>query len=107
MYLHGFVANFAQKVMQGQLPLSVRSIRGERVELFGRSEALCPSLNHHLFFPDHGHDFDAHSRVLGGRKRLEPSHGMRDSLDTTMILFHQVVEILDFAEGVSELWISC
>ncbi len=54
----GFVANFAQKVMTGQLPLSVRRLRGERVELFGRSEALFPSLNHHLFFPDHVHEFD-------------------------------------------------
>ena len=54
----GFVANFAQKVMTGQLPLSVRRLRGERVELFGCSEALFPSLNHHLFFPDHVHEFD-------------------------------------------------
>jgi hypothetical protein len=54
----GFVANFAQQVMTGQLPLSVRRLRGERVELFGRSEALFPSLNHHLFFPDHVHEFD-------------------------------------------------
>jgi hypothetical protein len=54
----GFVANFAQKVMTGQLPLPVRRLRGERVELFGRSEALFPGLNHHLFFPDHVHEFD-------------------------------------------------
>ena len=49
----GFVANFVQKVMTGQLPLSVRRLGSERIELFGRSEALFPSLNHHLFFPDH------------------------------------------------------
>jgi hypothetical protein len=54
----GFVANFAQKVMKGPLPLSVRRLSGERVELFSRSEALFPSLNHHLFFPDHVHEFD-------------------------------------------------
>ena len=54
----GFVANFAEKVMTGQLPLSVRRLSGERVELFGRSEALFPSLNHHLFFLDHVHEFD-------------------------------------------------
>jgi hypothetical protein len=54
----GFVANFAQKVMKGQLSLSVRRLSGESVELFGRSEALFPSLNHHLFFPDHVHEFD-------------------------------------------------
>jgi hypothetical protein len=56
--LLGFVANFAQKVMTGQLPLSVRRLGSERIELFGRSEALFPSLNHHLFFPDHVHEFD-------------------------------------------------
>ena len=54
----GFVANFAQKVVKGQLSLSVRRLSGERVELFGRSEAFFPSLNHHLFFPDHMHEFD-------------------------------------------------
>ena len=58
MSSRGFVANFAQKVMTGQLPLSVRRLRGERVELFGRSEALFPGLNHQLFFPDHVHEFD-------------------------------------------------
>ena len=45
--------------MTGQLPLSVRRLSGERVELFGRSEALFPSLNHQLFFPDHVHKFIA------------------------------------------------
>ena len=42
----GFVANFAQKVMPGQLPLSVRRLSSKKVELFGRSETLFPSLNH-------------------------------------------------------------
>src|SRR5207342_2989544 len=32
--LEGFVANFVQQVIPGQLPLSVRRLRGERVELF-------------------------------------------------------------------------
>ena len=54
-----FVANFAQKVMTGQLPLSVRRLRSESVELFGRSAALFPLLNHHLFFLDHVHEFDS------------------------------------------------
>ena len=44
--------------MTRQLPLSMRRLRGERVELFGRREALFPSLNHHLFFLDHVHEFD-------------------------------------------------
>ena len=55
---YGFVANFAQEVMKGQLPRSVGGLGGQRVELFGRSAALFPSLNHHLFFPDHVHEFD-------------------------------------------------
>jgi hypothetical protein len=55
----GFVANFAQKVMKGQLPLSMRRLSGERVEQFGRSEALFPLLKHHLFFLDHVHEFDS------------------------------------------------
>src|SRR5215467_14167183 len=55
----GFVANFAQKVMKGQLPLSVRRLSGQRVEQFGRSEALFPDLNDHLSFLDHVHEFDS------------------------------------------------
>jgi hypothetical protein len=63
VYLHtadkyGCVANFAQKVLMGQLSLSVRRLRGERVEQFSRSEAFFASLNHQLFFPDHVHEFD-------------------------------------------------
>ena len=54
-----YVANFAQKVMEGQLPLSVRRLRGKRVELFGRSAALVSLFNHHLPFLDHVHEFDA------------------------------------------------
>ena len=54
----GSVANFVQNVMKGQLPLSVRRLRGESVELFGRSEALVSGLHHHLFFLDHVHEFD-------------------------------------------------
>ena len=94
MSFNGFVANFAQKVMTGQLPLSVRRLSGERVELFGRSEALFPSLNHQLFFPDHVHKFDPNSRVLGGAKRFEPQHGPCHPRHSAMILFHDIVEIL-------------
>ena len=36
----GFVANFAQEVMKGQLPLSVEGLRGQGIELFGCSEAF-------------------------------------------------------------------
>ena len=46
----GFVANFAQEVIPGQLPLSVRRLGGESVELFGRSAALFSLLDHYLPF---------------------------------------------------------
>jgi hypothetical protein len=41
---YGFVANFAQEVRKGQWPWSVEGLRGQGVELFSRSEALCPGL---------------------------------------------------------------
>ncbi|SRR6266545_3992183 len=56
--LSGFVANFAQEVMKGQLSLSVWGLSGEGVELFSRSEAFAFSLNSQLFFLDHVHEFD-------------------------------------------------
>ena len=37
-----------QEVLKGQLPSSVRGLRGQGVELFGRSEALVPFLDHQL-----------------------------------------------------------
>src|SRR6266446_3124649 len=50
--LKGSVANFAQEVVQGQLPLSVEGLSGQGVEQFGRSEALVSGLHHHLSFLD-------------------------------------------------------
>ena len=43
-------------------------IRYKRVELFDRSAALVPSLDHHLFFLDHVHAFDPGERALGSIK---------------------------------------
>ena len=95
----GFVANFAQEVMKGQLPLSVRGLSGQGVELFGRSEALVSGLDHHLSFLDHVHEFDPNERVLRGLKRFEPEHGPCDPLHAAMILFHDIIEIFDLADG--------
>ena len=83
----------------GQLSLSVRRLRGERVEQFGRSEAFFASLNHQLFFLDHGHEFDPNSRVLCGAKRFEPQHGPCHPLHAPMILFHDVVEVFHLTDG--------
>ena len=77
--------------MTGQLPLSVRRLGGERIELFGCSEALFPSLNHHLFFPDHVHEFDTNSRVLCGTKRFEPQHGPCHPLHSAMVLLNGMI----------------
>ena len=53
----GFVANFAQEVVKGQLPLSAGGLGGQGVEQFGRSTALVSFLNHQLSFPNHVHKF--------------------------------------------------
>jgi hypothetical protein len=57
----GSVANFAQEVLKGQLPLSVRGLCGQGGELFGRGEALLDSV-FQLLFSQHVHQFDADER---------------------------------------------
>jgi hypothetical protein len=52
------VANVVQEVLKGQLPLSVRGLRGQGVELFGRGEALLDPV-FQLPFAPHVHQFDA------------------------------------------------
>ena len=49
----GCVANFAQEVMKGQLSLLVEGLRGQSVELFGRSEAFVSGPDYQLFLLDH------------------------------------------------------
>jgi len=68
----GCVANFAQVVVQGELPLSVGRLGGQGGEQFGRSEPLVSGLAYHLFFLDHVHEFDSNHSVLGCLKRFEP-----------------------------------
>ncbi len=68
----GCVANFAQEVVTGQLPLSVEGLSGQGVEQFGRSAALVSLLDHQLSFLDHVHEFDAGERGLSRVKRFEP-----------------------------------
>ena len=59
----GSVANFAQEVLKGQLPLSVRGLRGQGVALFGCGEALLDSV-FQLRFSPHVHHFDADESYL-------------------------------------------
>ena len=68
----GSVANFAQDVMRGQLSLSVGGLRGQSVELFGRSEAFVSGPDQQLFLLDHVHELDPNEGVLGCLERFEP-----------------------------------
>jgi hypothetical protein len=92
--LWGFVANFAQEVEKGQLPLSVRGLSGQGVEQLGRSEAFVFSLHYHLSFLDHVHELNPNECVLSGLERFKPQHGSCHPLYASMILLHNVIEIL-------------
>jgi len=61
-------ANFAQEVMRGQLALLVGGLRGQSVELFGRSEAFVSGPDYPLLLLDHVHEFDPDECVLRGRE---------------------------------------
>ena len=69
---NGFVANFAQEVVKGQLALSGWGLRSQGVEQFGRSETLVSLLDHPLSFLDQVYEFDADDRGLRRVKRFEP-----------------------------------
>jgi hypothetical protein len=97
--LLGCVANFAQKVVKGHLPLSVGRLGGQGVEQFGRSEALVSVLHPHLSLLDHVHELNPNEGVLGGLERFKPQHGPCHPLDTSMILFHHIIQILHLADG--------
>jgi hypothetical protein len=92
------VANSAQEVMKGQLPLSMWRLCGQGVELFGCSMPLVSLLSSHLPFLDHVHELDTNQRILGCRKRLEPEHGARNPFHRSMVLFHKIIEVLDLAD---------
>ena len=77
--------------MKGQLPLSGWGLRGQRVEQFGRGEALFPGLHDHLSFLDHVHEFDPDQGILGCVKRFKPQHGPCHPLYTSMVLLHDIV----------------
>ena len=70
---------------------------GQGVELVGRRKVFFSLLDHQLALLEHVHDLDPDQRGLGGRKRLESEHGTRNPFDAAMILFHQIIEIIDLA----------
>jgi hypothetical protein len=95
----GFVANFAQEIVKGQLPLSVGRLRGQGVEQFGGSAALVSSLHPHLSFLEHVHEINPHECVLGCLERFEPQHETSDPFYCSMILFHDIIRIFDLTDG--------
>ena len=58
--------------MKGQLSLLVEGLRGQSVELFGRSEAFVSGPDYQLFLLDHVHEFDPNECVLRCLERFEP-----------------------------------
>jgi len=58
--------------MKGQLSPLGEGLRGQSVELFGRSEAFVSGPDYQLFLLDHVHEFDPDEYVLSGRERFEP-----------------------------------
>ena len=87
-----------QEVLKRQLPSSVRGLRGQGVELCGCSAALLNSV-FELPFSQHVHQFDAGEGGLRCVERFEPQHRPCYPLHSAMILFHNIVEILDLADG--------
>ena len=58
--------------MKGQLSLLVGELRGQSVELFGRSAAFVSAPDYQLSLLDHVHEFDPNECVLGCLERFEP-----------------------------------
>ena len=56
--------------MREQLSLSVGGLRGQSVELFGRSEAFVSGPDQQLFLLDHVHELDPNECVLGCLERF-------------------------------------
>ena len=77
--------------------MSVWGLRSQCVELFGRTAARLTS-SCKLPFTQHVHELDAGEGGLPGVKRLEPQHRPRHPLHSSMVLFYNIIEILDLAD---------
>jgi hypothetical protein len=86
---YGSVANCCESALGGELSVAGGGLRGQRVELFGRGEALLDPTRK-LPFAQHVHQFDANQGGLRRVKRFEPEHGTGDPLYSAMVLFHDV-----------------
>ena len=74
--------------------MSVRELGSQGGELFGRGELLSTA-SFQLSFSQHVHQFDADKGGLRRVKRFESEHGPGDPLHPAMVLFDDVIEILD------------
>ena len=78
-------------------PLLVWPLRGESVELFGRTAARLTA-SFELPFAQHVHQLNAGEGGLRGVERLESSHRPGHAFHGAMVLLHDVIEILDLAD---------
>ena len=76
---------------RGRYPCLWKGLGSQGVEQFGRSEALCSGLHHHLSFLEHVHEFDPNQGVLGCIERFEPQHGPCHPLYTSMVLLNGMI----------------
>ena len=67
--------------MKGQLPLSVRRLRGQGVEVFGCSKTLVSPLYSHLPFLNHVHELDPNQRIFGPiKQKYQNRYGISEKL---------------------------
>lgn len=70
-------------------------LRCQGVETLGRS--LRFSAAFHLPFPDHVHEFDAGEKDASAAKIFEAEHRSGSEFDRAVVLFDDVVQVLDLA----------
>jgi hypothetical protein len=81
--------------MCSELPVSARGLCGQGVELCGRREPLRSLFSHPLPFLEHMHELDTGQRALGRLKGLEAEHRPSHPLYRSVILFQNIIEILN------------
>ena len=68
----------------------LEELRGQRVELFGRADALSNSVVH-LAFTQHVHQFNADEGLLCHLKGLQPERRTCHPLHSAMVLLHHSI----------------
>lgn len=67
---------------------------GQRIKPFCRGK-ISARVGSHLAFVDHVHEFDALQGRSGRAKRLKTEHGPHHSLDCSVVLFDDVIQVFD------------